>query len=238
MKKAMNSTVRARATFDTQLQNLMDDLLVMGSMADAAISDAMRSLRDHNQTLAALVVKADENINRLRFKVEDTCLDLIARQQPNARDLRFIIAAMNIALELERIGDHAASIASRVVHLTEHPLRQPIGGLNGMETLVHEMLHASMDALVEGDADAALAVAEQDNEIDSAYEQLFLDVVSHLAQQTEDPTNATYLLFCGHNLERIGDRITNICERIVFNVTGHLQEVEPEEQEQQGVAPA
>jgi len=238
MRPGGSTPIRARATFDAQLQKLLDDLLVMGSMADSAIGDGMHSLRTRNQSLASLVVKADKNINRLRYRVESTCLDLIARQQPNASDLRLIIAAMNIALELERIGDHAASIASRVIHLAEQPLQQPIGGLNGMAEAVRQMLRDSLDVLLEKDAEGALAVAEQDSQVDSAYEQLFLDVVARLAQQSEDPTNATYLLFCGHNLERIGDRITNICERVVFVATGNLEDLDGEEHEQSNVAPA
>jgi phosphate transport system protein len=230
--------VHGRATFHSQLQKLLDDLTVMGSMADAAISDAMRSLKNRNHSLAALVVSADANINHLRFKVEDTCLHLIAQQQPNAGDLRLIVAALTIALELERIGDHAASIASRVLHLAENPLRQPVGALTSMSDMVREMLRESLDALLENDAEAALAVAKKDAQIDQAYEVLFLDVVARIAEQAEDPTDATYLLFCGHNLERIGDRITNICERIIFVVTGRLQEMEAEENEQQSVAPA
>jgi phosphate transport system protein len=238
MMTGINPTVRARATFDAQLQKLLDNLLVMGSMADAAIGDGMRSLRTRNQSLASLVVRADVNINRLRYQVESTCLDLIARQQPNASDLRFIIAAMNIALELERIGDHAASIASRVIRLAEQPLQQPIGGLNAMAETVRQMLRDSLNALLEKDAEAALVVAEGDSQVDSAYEQLFLEVVAHLAQQSEDPTIATYLLFCGHNLERIGDRITNICERVVFVATGNLEDLDGEEHQQLNVAPA
>ncbi len=227
-----------RATFDTQLQRLLDDLLVMGSMTDAAIGDGFRSLKNRDQSLASLVVKADENVNQLRYKIENVCLDLIARQQPNAGDLRLIVACMNIALELERMADHAASIAGRVLHMEGNTWQTPFGLMDRMVTLVRQMLRRSLDALVNKDAEAALAVAAEDRAVDSLYEQLFLDVVEVLAERQQAATDATYLLFCAHNLERIGDRITNICERVVFVATGSLQDVDGEENEQTTVAPA
>lgn len=214
-----------RATFDQELQDLRDSLLRMGSMVDLAISRSIQSLKEQDQDLARQIIADDENINELRFEIEEDCVVLIARQQPTARDLRFIVAAMNIVLDLERMADHAAGIATIVLRMGDQPLLKPLIDLPRMVRISQNMLRQSLDALISGDSEEALAIARIDDEVDLLYNQIFRELVSYMIEDPRTVTRAMYLLFCAHNVERIADRVTNICERVVFVATGEMKEV-------------
>jgi phosphate transport system protein len=214
-----------RSTFDHELENLRDDLLKMGSMVDTAISRSIQALRERDQGLARQIITDDDKVNDLRFDIEEACLSLIARQQPAARDLRFIIAAMNIVLDLERMGDHAAGIATIVLRMGDQPLLKPLIDLPRMAQISQNMLRQSLDALVSGDAQQALAITQIDDEVDQLYNQIFRELISFMIEDPRTVTRAMYLLFCAHNVERIADRVTNICERVVFVATGRMQEI-------------
>lgn len=214
-----------RSTFDHELENLRDDLLKMGSMVDMAISRSIQALRERDQGLAQQIITDDDKINDLRFDIEEACLSLIARQQPAARDLRFIIAAINIVLDLERMGDHAAGIATIVLRMGDQPLLKPLIDLPRMAQISQNMLRQSLDALVSGDAQQALAITQIDDEVDQLYNQIFRELISFMIEDPRTVTRAMYLLFCAHNVERIADRVTNICERVVFVATGRMQEI-------------
>jgi phosphate transport system protein len=214
-----------RSTFDHELENLRDDLLKMGSMVDTAISRSIQALRERDQALAQQIITDDDKVNDLRFDIEEACLSLIARQQPAARDLRFIIAAMNIVLDLERMGDHAAGIATIVLRMGDQPLLKPLIDLPRMAQISQNMLRQSLDALVSGDAQQALAITQIDDEVDQLYNQIFRELISFMIEDPRTVTRAMYLLFCAHNVERIADRVTNICERVVFVATGRMQEI-------------
>jgi phosphate transport system protein len=214
-----------RATFDQELRDLRDNLLRLGSMVDTAISRSIQALKERDQQLAQEIITDDEKINELRFKIEGDCVSIIARQQPAARDLRFIVAAMNIVLDLERMGDHAAGIATIVLRMGDQPLLKPLIDLPRMARISQDMLRFSLDALISGDADEALAITRIDEEVDQLYNQIFRELISYMIEDPRTVTRAMYLLFCAHNVERIADRVTNICERVIFVATGQMEEI-------------
>ncbi len=222
----MNS--ETRRALDRDLAAVRDDLLRMGEMLDAAIRRALEAVEAGDRELAADVVGGDAHLNELRFKVEEDCLSMIATQQPAAGDLRAIIAAMNVVLDLERMGDHAAGIAKTVLLMSsETPPPLPLGLVN-MADLSRRMLRESLEAYVAGDSEAAYAVAVQDDQMDVLYHGLLQDLLERTATRPESPEDGLYLLFAGHNLERIADRITNIAERVIFMASGQMQELNPE----------
>ncbi len=218
-----------RSAFDQELQELRDNVLRMGSMVDTAIGRSIQALKERDLSLAQQIIAEDEDINELRFKVEGDCVRLIARQQPAARDLRFIVAAMNIVLDLERMADHAAGIATIVVRMGDEPLLKPLIDLPRMAQIAREMLRASLDAfLSESDVQETLAITVRDEEVDQLYHQIFRELITFMIEDPRTVTRAMYLLFCAHNVERIADRVTNICERVAFVATGRMQEIPSE----------
>jgi phosphate transport system protein len=221
-------TVSTRATLERELQQMQDDLLRLGDRVDRAIADAMRSLEQRDMDLARQVVADDAQVNALRFQIEENCLRLIATQQPAAGDLRAVVAAMNIVVDLERMGDHAAGIARTVLRMGDEPLLKPLIDMPRMAETCRQMLRQALRAYVARDADAALAVARQDDTVDGLYGQIFRELLTFMIEDPKTTTRALFLLFSAHNLERIGDRVTNIVERIVFMASGEMREVNPE----------
>lgn len=213
-----------RVAFNIALTDLRDDVLRMGSMVDTAVSNAVRALKESDSSLAHQIVADDDKINDLRFEIEEHCVKLIARQQPMASDLRAIITAMTIALELERMGDHAKGIAVIVQRMGGQPPIKPLIDIPIMATISCDMLRQSLDAFLTGDTEQARAVAQRDDEVDQLYTEIFQELIEMIAADTTLITRAMFLLFAAHNLERIADRVTNICERVVFLSTGHLSE--------------
>jgi phosphate transport system protein len=224
-----------RSAFDRELQELRDHVLRLGSMVDTAIGRSIQSLKERDQKLAQRVIAEDDDINQLRFKIEEECLGLIARQQPAAHDLRFIVAAITIALELERMGDHADGIATIALRVGDEPPLKPLIDLPRMAQISREMLRASLDAFVSEDAREALSITERDEEVDQLYTQIFRELVTFVVEDPRTVTRAMYLLFCAHNVERIADRVTNICERVVFVATGEMEEIPSEAGTEAGV---
>jgi phosphate transport system protein len=218
-------TMSIRATFDQELQDLRDNVLRLGSMVDAAISRSIQALKERDRVMAQQIINDDEKINELRFKIEEDCVSLIARQQPAARDLRLIVAAMNIVLDLERMGDHAAGIGTIVLRMGDEPLLKPLIDLPRMAQISRDMLRQSLDALISGNPEEALAITKIDDEVDQLYNQIFRELVSYMIEDPRTVTRAMYLLFCAHNVERVADRVTNICERVIFVSTGQMQEI-------------
>ena len=221
-------TRSTRATLERELQEMQDDLLRLGDRVDQAIADAMRCLEQRDFDLARQVVAGDADINALRFQIEENCLQLIATQQPAAGDLRSVVAAMNIVVDLERMGDHASGIGRVVLRMGDEPLLKPLIDMPRMAEVCRQMLRRSLQAYVERDADGALAIARQDDTIDGLYQQIFRELLTYMIEDPKTTTRALALLFSAHNLERIGDRVTNIVERIVFMTSGEMREVNPE----------
>jgi len=217
-------SIHTRAALDDGLAQLQADLRAMTSLLDVAIERSVLSLQTLDQRLAGLVIASDDQINRMRFQIEDRAIHLIATQQPIAGDLRFIVAVLMVVSEIERMGDYAAGIA-KVVQLHENrQLLKPLIDIPEMARLVREMLREAVDAFLRRNEHTAERVAFQDDEVDRLYNIVYRELLQYM---TEDPTTidrATWLLWVAHNLERMGDRIQNICERTVYEVTGVMHE--------------
>jgi phosphate transport system protein len=202
-----------------------EDILRLGGMVDQALERALESLRQRDRLLAKQVIDDDAAINELRFRVEEACLALIATQQPAAGDLRAVVAAMNIVVDMERMADHAAGIAKTVIRMGDEPLLKPLIDIPKMALAAREMLAGSLKAFVAHDAAMAKKIAGRDTEIDDLYKAVFDELIEIMARDPSTVERGTYLLWCAHNLERIGDRVTNIAERVVFMTTGDMKEL-------------
>jgi phosphate transport system protein len=214
-----------RTAFHKKLREIQDDILAMGSMVEAAIKRSMEALKKRDLALAGQVIADDLKINEKRFNIEEKCIQLIATQQPMASDLRGIICALNIISELERIGDHAEGIAKIVLLIGDEPHLKPLIDLPRMAEKTAAMLHRSLDAFINSDADTARQITTEDDEVDNLYEQVFRELLTFMAEDPKTITRATRLLWVAHNLERSADRVTNICERVVFVITGKMEEI-------------
>lgn len=214
-----------RRDFDRALKGLVADTLELGEMVDQAIAQSVDALKNRDVDEAARVAHGDARINAKRFEIEEKCLRLLATQQPLARDLRVIAAIMNIITDLERMGDHAEGIAKITISLGTEPLVKPLVDIPKMAEKARDMLRRTLEAFVKGDVAAAKAIANEDDEVDSLHETVYRDLVDRMVADPSVITRATYLLWASHNLERIADRVTNICERIVFTETGRMEEM-------------
>jgi phosphate transport system protein len=219
--------LRTRSTLERELEQIRSDILRMGSLVENAIERSVQALKNRDADLAQQVINDDVVINQLRFAIEEHCLELIATQQPAARDLRMVIAATHIAVELERMADHAEGTAEITRRIYQEPLLKPLIDLPIMAQVAQEMIHAALDAFVAFDPDAAQKVAARDDELDDLYQQVFRELLTYMLEDPRNISRATYLLWVAHNLERIGDRVTNVCERVVFMATGKLEELQP-----------
>jgi phosphate transport system protein len=214
-----------RTAFRKRLRDIQDELLAMGSMVEKAISLSIEALKNRDLKLANQIIADDQKINEKRFEIEDTCIQLIATQQPMAGDLRTIVSVFSIISELERIGDHAEGIAKIVVMIGDEPPLKPLIDIPRMAEKTIDMLHRSLDAFMSCDQEVAQKIAAQDDEIDDLYNRVYLELVNYMVEDPKTITRATRLLWVAHNLERCADRVTNICERIVFTVTGKMSEI-------------
>lgn len=217
---------KVRSILDRELTILRDNILRISTMVESAIERAVLALKDQNVDLARQVIADDEAINALRFDVEGHCYRLLALQQPTARDLRVIVTAIHIVVELERIGDHAAEIAKIAVELAKEPLLKPLIDIPRMAEIGRDMMRASLDAYLNWNAEQARRTVERDTEIDHLNDQIYRELLTFMLQDPRNINRATHLLWVAHHLERTGDRITNICERVIFMVTGEIGELE------------
>jgi len=214
-----------RTAFHKKLRQIQDEILAMGSMVEKAIEQSVEALKNRDLDTANRIIKDDRNINRKRYEIEEKCIQLIATQQPMAGDLRNIICILNILTELERIGDYAEGIAKIVIMIGDEPPLKPLIDIPRMTEKTIDMLHRSLDALVNHNADAAREIATEDDEVDNLYDQVFRELLTFMAEDPKTITRATRLIWVAHNLERAADRVTNICERVVFFVTGKMEEI-------------
>jgi len=217
--------IQTRGTLDREIQQIQDNILKIGSMVEYAIRQSIEALKNRDIDLAQQIIADDIKINRLRYETEEQCLAVIATQQPVAGDLRMIISAMHIAIEMERMGDHAEGIAHLVIRMADEPLLKPLIDVPRMADIACGMLRDSLNAFVRGKSKTAKKVAKRDDKIDLLYEQVLRELLFLMIQDPKNINRGTYLLWVAHNLERIGDRITNISERIVFMNTGKFKEL-------------
>jgi len=216
-------TLQSRAALDDGLAELNNNILTIASKVDEAIECSMKALYNRDAEMAGRVVANDEAINQLRYETEQTCLLLLATQQPVAGDLRTIVATIHIVSELERIGDHAAGIARLVGRLENEPELDTLHKLPKMANRARTMLQESIQAYIERDPDLAQSLVKRIDKLDKQYRKLFRETLEKM-RDDEYIRRATFLLWVGHDLERIGDRSTNISERVTFMTTGHFIE--------------
>jgi phosphate transport system protein len=214
-----------REIYQRQLRETQEAVLVMGSMVGKAIERSVESLKNRDLDLAHRVIAEDRLINNQRFEIEDQCLLLIATQAPLAGDLRMLAAALNIITDLERMADHAAGIAKITVMTGHEPPIKPLIDIPRMSRIAQEMLQASLEAFTTRDVAAAMNVARRDDQVDALYNQVYRELLTIMMNNPHTIDRATHLLWAAHNLERIADRVTNICERVAFLVTGRMQEI-------------
>jgi phosphate transport system protein len=224
-----------RETFERELQRLQDEVLVLGSMVEKALVESVRLLKKQDLDGARRLIAEDESINQKRFALEADALVQIATQQPMASDLRVLASVLDIASELERIGDYAKGIAKVNLMIGGEPFIKPLIDLPRMAEKAADMLHRALDAFVRRDVDLARAIPEEDAEIDALYSQIYRELLTFIMSDPRNIDQATHLLWVGHNLERAADRVTNICERVVFTVTGKMEEMDREGRDDVGV---
>jgi phosphate transport system protein len=217
-----------RESLDRKLQGLIDQVLVLGSMVENALTESVEGLKEKDIEGSRRLVADDGLINERRFEVEAGALALIATQQPMARDLRTIAAVLDIASELERIGDYAKGIARINLMIGAQPFIKPLVDLPAMASRAREMLHLSLEAFVRGDADLARSIPGRDDEVDALYNQVYRELLTLIMADPSRIDQANHLLWAAHNLERAADRVTNICERVIFTVSGELVELDME----------
>lgn len=214
-----------RTGFHKKLREIQDDILVMGSMVSKAIARAIEALQNRDLKLAQQIINDDQKINQKRFEIEEKCVQLIATQQPMASDLRTIISVLNIITELERIGDYAEGNAKITIMIGNEPPLKPLIDIPHMAEKTIDMLNRSLEAFIKRDADAARKIIEEDDFIDNLYDQVFRELLFFMAEDPKTITRATRLIWVTHNLERSADRVTNICERVIFIVDGKMEEI-------------
>ena len=225
MSEALPTNERLmRSNFHKELQRLQDEVLVLGSMVEKATLRAVDALRDRDLAAARVIEAEDTLLNRKRFEIEQAALLLMATQQPMASDLRRLAAIVHIVTDLERMGDYAAGIARICVQIGDEPLIKPLIDIPRMADKATSMLRRSLDAFVERDVAAAEAIAAEDDEVDALYQQVYRELLMLMLANPRTIDQATHLLWVAHNLERVADRVQNICERVVFVVTGRMQE--------------
>jgi len=214
-----------RTALERQLAEIQEDMLVLAGMVESAIDRGIQALRNRDAELAREIIADDIKINRRRYETEERCLELIATQQPMAGDLRTIAAILYIIVDLERMGDHAEGIAKIALTLADEPPLKPYIDIPRMAQIATRMLMGSLEAFKHRDAARARAICNEDDEVDALYDQVYRELVTYMLQDPKTIERATHLTWVAHNLERIADRVTNICERVVYLVEGKIEEL-------------
>jgi phosphate transport system protein len=221
-----------RETFERELNKLQDDLLVLGSMVEQAVLSSIEALKQRDFESSKKIFAADKYINIKRYEIEQNTLALIATQQPMARDLRLLAAILEIITELERIGDYAKGICKINILLGPGELVKPLIDIPLMADLGLSMLQRALSAFVARDAVTARAIPNEDEQVDQLYTQTYKELLDIMIADPSKIDRANYLMWAAHNLERLADRVTNICERIVFVVTGEILELDQADDKQ------
>jgi phosphate transport system protein len=220
-----------RKTFETEIQQVKDDVLVLGSMVEQALLDSVEALKKRDIKAAEKIFEEDMEINKKRFDIENKLMVLIATQQPMAHDLRLLASALEIISELERMGDYAKGIANINIRMGDTPLLKPLIDVPRMAQKGVDMLHRALTAFVNEDVETAKSIPVEDDEVDALYNQVYRELMTFVIQDPKTIERANWLLWVAHNLERFADRVTNICERTVFIVTGEMKEIKSTDDE-------
>jgi phosphate transport system protein len=214
-----------RKTYENEIQELKDEILILGSMVEQALLDSVAALKKRDLAMSEKIISGDNVINQKRFELENRAMILIATQQPMARDLRVIASILEVISELERMGDYAKGIG--VIHrrMGDQPLLKPLVDIPRMAEKGASMLHRALTAFVTENVEAARAIPAEDDEVDQLYLQVYRELVTYILADPSSMERANWLLWAAHNLERFADRVTNICERTEFIVTGEYNEI-------------
>jgi len=214
---------------ERELQRLQDELLILGSMAAKAVKDSVEALHRRDLAAARQLIAGDRAINEKRFALEADCLAAIATQQPMAGDLRILAAILEIATELERIADYGKGISRINLMMGNQPPLKPLVDIPRMADRATDMLQRALQAFIERDVAAARAIPAEDDAVDALYDRVYRDLLVHIVADPLTTDRATHLLWVAHNLERAADRVTNICERTIFTVTGEMNEMDADD---------
>jgi phosphate transport system protein len=211
-----------RKNLDREIQQARDEILLLGSMVEEAMLNSVTALKDHDLPGSREILTKDRAINDKRYQIEGTIIATIATQQPAARDLRILASILEICTELERMGDYAKGIATINLRSGGLSLPKMLRDIHYMGQKVVDMLHRALTAFVSEDEQSATNLAKEDDLVDALYQQLYFEVMDFVAENPHEIERSNYVLWSGHNLERMADRITNICERTVFVKTGEF----------------
>lgn len=214
-----------RKTFEAEIQQVRDDLLLLGSMVEQSILGSVEALKKRDLEASQRIYAADREINQRRFDIENQLMVVIATQQPMAHDLRLLASILEISSELERMGDYAKGIANINLRMGDQPLLKPLIDIPRMAQRGVNMLHRALDAFVREDVEAARGIPVEDDEVDALYNQVYRELMTYVIADARTMERANWLLWVAHNLERVADRVTNICERTIFVATGELVEI-------------
>jgi phosphate transport system protein len=214
-----------RTAFERQLAEIQEDMLVLANMVEDAVERAIQALRNRDTGLARQIIADDVKINHKRYETEEKCLELMATQQPLASDLRTIVAVLHIIVDLERMGDHAEGIAKIALMLADEPPLKPYIDIPRMAQVASRMLLGSLEAFKHRDAARARSICDEDDEVDALYDQVYRELLTFMLQDPRTIQRATHLIWVAHNLERVADRVTNICERVVYLVEGKYEDL-------------
>lgn len=220
-----------RKTFESEIQQVKDEVLLLGSMVEHAIVGSVESLKKRDIKAAEKIIAEDREINRKRFAIENQLMVLIATQQPMAHDLRLLASTMEIISELERMGDYAKGIANINIRMGEEALLKPLIDIPRMAQKGADMLHRALSAFINEDVAVANSIPVEDDEVDALYNQIYHELMLIIIQDPKSIERANWLLWVAHNLERVADRVTNICERTVFIATGEMSEIKNSDDE-------
>ncbi len=222
----------AREILDRKIRHLLDEILVLDSMIESATQEVIEALKQRDLPLARRIYAADAQVNAKRFELENEAMITIATQQPiMAGDLRLLASILEVVGELERIGDYAKGIAKICLKIGDKPHIKPLIDIPQMAEITLDMLHRSVGAFVERDAEAARQIPPLDNQVDQLYNRVYTDLVQIVIKEPTAIEHASYLMWAAHNLERMADRVTNICERTIYVATGKLEEFDTTDDE-------
>ncbi len=214
-----------RKTFETEIKQVKDDVLMLGSMVEQSLLGSVEGLKIRDLKAAQMILEGDRAINKKRFEIESQLMILIATQQPMAHDLRVLASILEVISELERMGDYAKGIANINIRMGDEVLLKPLIDVPRMAEKGVDMLHRALTAFINEDIEAARKIPVEDDIVDGLYLQIYRELMTFVIADPTTIERANWLLWVAHNLERFADRVTNICERTVFIVTGELSEI-------------
>jgi len=214
-----------RKTFESEIQQVKDEIILLGSLVEQNLLDSVDAMKKRDAEASHKVIELDKKINAKRFELENQVMIIIATQQPMAHDLRVLASLFEVISELERMGDYAKGIGIINVRMGSQPLLKPLVDIPRMAQIGADMLHRALTAFVNEDIAAARAIPAEDDLVDELYNQVYRELMTYIMADPKNIERANWLLWVAHNLERFADRVTNICERTIFIVSGELSEL-------------